>query len=144
MSNPGLIVRRSERFEISLPARVRVAMHHLDAVQFAKGITGPDRWIDIEVVDFAEGGVGFVSEVFFARGLSLEFEVLDPTGGEGDVMLHSTMKVQRVQMTDRRPAYLVGCAFTDIDDETSQSIDDVISRLLGDADAEPGLESYNA
>ncbi len=144
MSNPGLIVRRSERFEISLPARVRVAMHHLDAVQFVKGITGPDRWIEIEVVDFAEGGIGFVSEVFFARGLSLEFEILDPAGAQGDVMLHSSMKVQRVQMTDRRPAYLVGCAFADIDDETRQSIDDVISRLLGDEDAKPGWESYNA
>lgn len=127
MSNSGLIVRRSERFEISLPARIRVGMRDLDSVQFAKGIADPDRWIKVDVVDFAEGGVGFVSDVFCARGLSLDLEVPE----SGGVLLSCSVQIQRVQMTDRRPAYLIGCSFIELDDETRAIIDSIISKFLG-------------
>ena len=49
MADSGLIVRRSVRFEISLPGRVRVAPHHADALGFAKGVTGEDRWIEVDI-----------------------------------------------------------------------------------------------
>jgi len=130
MSNSGLIVRRTERFEISLPARVRVAMNHIEAVQFAKGVVDSDRWVNIDVVDFAEGGLGFVTEVFFARGLELEVEIPN-IGNPDDVLIRCEMQVKRVQMTDRRPAYLIGCAFVGIDDEKKASIDALIERVLG-------------
>lgn len=131
MSNSGLIVRRTERFEISLPARVRVAMHHIDSVQFAKGVTGPDRWMSVDVVDFSGGGVGFVADIFFPRALDLEMEI--PGLGESDdrVLLRCGLHIKRVQMTDRRPAYLIGCAFNDIDQETQGNIDSLIDKLTG-------------
>ena len=64
MTDSGLIVRRSVRFEISLPARMRVAAHHADALSFAKGVCDEDRWIDVNIIDFAAGGLGFIAEVF--------------------------------------------------------------------------------
>jgi len=131
MSNSGLIVRRSERFEISLPARVRVGMRDLDTVQLAKGVADPDRWINVDVVDFAEGGVGFVSDVFCARGLSLDLEVPSFDSEGDEALLSCSIQIQRVQMTDRRPAYLIGCSFIELDDETRSTIDSIISRFLG-------------
>ena len=134
MSNSGLIVRRSERFEISIPAKVRVAMAHIDQVQFIKGVGDDHRWINIDIVDFGEGGVGFVSEVFFARGLALEVQIPELGNPGGDIWVDCEMSVKRIQMTDRRPAYLVGCAFGDLSDENKESISMMIERLLGNID----------
>ncbi len=131
MSTSGLIVRRTERFEISLPAKVRVAMQHIESVQFTKGVTGDDRWFDVAVVDFAEGGVGFVSDIFFARALDLELMIPDASGGDVKPLLRCEMQVKRVQMTDRRPAYLVGCAFNHLQEDQRLEVDRLISKLLG-------------
>lgn len=135
MSTSGLIVRRTERFEISLPAKVRVAMNHIEMVQFAKGVAGDDRWIDVDVVDFSEGGVGFVSDIFFARSLDLELLIPENAESGSAEMLQCQMQVKRVQMTDRRPGYLIGCSFVSLDNEHRDSIETLISRLLGDSDA---------
>lgn len=140
MSNSGLVVRRTERFEISLPARVRVAMHHMDSVQFAKGVTDSDRWIDIEVTDFGLGGVGFVSDLILPRELDLELEIFDIGDQSDQVMMSCQMKVRRVQMIDRRPAYLLGCAFGTIDEETQSGIDLLITRLQGASETQSSGE----
>ena len=131
MSTSGLIVRRTERFEISLPAKVRVAMQHVESVQFAKGVTGEDRWFEVDVVDFAEGGVGFVSDIFFARALDLELLIPDMSGGSDSPLLSCEMQVKRVQMTDRRPGYLVGCAFNQMQDSQRDQVEQLITKLLG-------------
>ncbi len=134
MASHGLIVRRTERFEISLPSKVRVGMQHLDQVQFAKGVVDEHRWMVVELVDFAEGGIGFVSDTFFARGLHLEIAVPGFGAHAGETMLRCEMQVKRVQMTDRRPSYLVGCAFVNVEEDTQSAIDRLIDLLDGEAD----------
>ena len=144
MSNSGLIVRSSGRFEKSLPARVRVGMMHFESVQFAKGVADADRWIEVGVVDFAEGGVGFVSNIFFARGLSLEMRIDDLQGAEGESLLVCNLKIQRVQMADRRPTYLIGCSFSDVDKVTRSQINSMITRFLGEANTSSDEESNHS
>ena len=135
MSNSGLIVRRSERFEISIPARVRISAINAENVLFAKGVTDADRWVQVDIVDFAQGGVGFVSDLFFARGVNLDLEIRLNEDTNSDPMLQTHMMVKRVQMTDRRPAYLIGCSFVDSDEQTQESISELLFRLSGDANA---------
>jgi len=143
MSNSGLIVRRSERFEISIPGKVRVAMAHVDQVQFAKGVGDENRWISIDIVDFGEGGIGFISDVFFARGLSLEVEIPEIGNPDGAALIQCEMCVKRVQMTDRRPAYLVGCAFSELSEESKKTVEEMIDQLLGmnDRDESEGINN---
>ncbi len=136
MSRSGLLVRRTERFDISLPAQVRIAKQHVEMVLFAKGVAGDDRWIDVDVVDFSEGGVGFAVESFFPRSVDLELRILQGRDSASEVLLQCEMKVKRVQMTDRRPAYLVGCSFQGVDEQGQQSIQTLINRLLGDGSGE--------
>ena len=138
MSNSGLVVRRTERFEISLPGRVRVAMQHIDSVQFVKGVTDADRWIDVDVTDFGLGGVGFVTDVLLPRQLDLELEVFDIGDRSSQAMVSCIMQVRRVRMVDRRPMYLVGCAFGALDDQTQAAIDSLIDRLLGQLEQDGG------
>ena len=138
MASNGFVVRRTERFEISLPSQVRVGVGHVEMVQFAKGVGDEDRWVTVELVDFSEGGIGFVSETFFPRGLNLQVKI--PGFGEmaGEVILRCEMQIKRVQMTDRRPSYLVGGKFLNVDDETGYAIDAMIDRLGGAADGAAG------
>lgn len=138
MTDSGLIVRRSVRFEISLPARIRVAPYHAESMNFAKGVCGDDRWIDVDMIDFAAGGLGFITHVYLPRNVDLEIEIPDFQQANKAVILQGLMRVQRVQMTDRRPAYQIGCSFIDIDEGTNQQIDSFIDRLSGMSEDELG------
>lgn len=144
MSSSGLIVRRSERFEISLPGRVRVAAHHAEALNFAKGVAGPDRWINVDVIDFASGGLGFIADVFMPRNVDLEVEILNFQGQTDNAALNCTMRIKRVQMTDRRPAYQIGCSFINVDQDVQDQIDALIDRLRGLAEEEASGQGDNA
>lgn len=136
MADSGLIVRRSVRFEISLPARMRIAAHHADAISFAKGVCGENRWIDISVIDFAEGGLGFMTDVFLPRQVDLEIEI--PSGSGEEVYLNCQLRVQRVQMTDRRPGYKIGGAFINLVPETEAQIESMLDRMSHECDQQGG------
>lgn len=138
MANSGLIVRRSVRFEISLPARIRVAPHHVEALNFAKGVCGDDRWIDVSVIDFAAGGLGFITEIFLPRNVDLEVEVPGFANNCDSVLLRCILQVKRVQMTDRRPAYQIGCSFINVDDDTTTQIESMLERLSGMSEEDGG------
>lgn len=131
MTQSGLIIRRSVRHEIVLPAKVRVGSEHADTVRYAKGIADAEGWISVDLVDFATGGSGFISTVYLPRGLVLELQI-PGRAGEPALILNRT-RVVRVQMTDRRPAYLVGVAYIDPDERTMAGVDAMMARIEGDA-----------
>lgn len=133
MAQSGLIIRRSVRHEIVLPAKVRVAPDHADAVRFAKGVTDSDGWIAVDLVDFASGGAGFISGVYLPRGVVLELRIpaSDPAGAPP--LVSTRTRVVRVQMTDRRPAYLIGVAYLNPDDASIEQINAMLARLEGDS-----------
>lgn len=144
MGTSGLIIRRNERHEVSLPARVRVAFSHTELVKLSKGTANEKGWLDVHLIDFSENGLGIVTEVFFPRGCVLEAQIPVVRGAvlEGDLggseeseggvaMLNCEMRVMRVQMMDRRPAYLIGGSFVDPSNETKAKINELLDRLSG-------------
>ncbi len=132
MAASGLIIRRNERHEISLPAQVRVSFSHTELVKLSKGTAGEKGWVNVHLIDFSENGIGIVTEVFFPRGSVLEVRVPDLGDPEGaGELLRCEMRVMRVQMTDRRPAYLIGGAFVDPGNETRGQIEALLDRLDG-------------
>ncbi len=133
MAQSGLIIRRSVRHEIVLPAKVRVAPDHAEAVRFAKGVTDADGWINVDLVDFASGGAGFISGVYLPRGVILELRIPAPDATDGPPLVSTRTRVVRVQMTDRRPAYLVGVAYLNPDDDAITQINAMLARIEGDA-----------
>ncbi len=119
------------RHEIVLPAKVRVAPEHAETVRYARGIADSEGWISVDLVDFATGGSGFISTVYLPRGLVLEMQI-PGRDGEPPLVVART-RVVRVQMTDRRPAYLVGVAYVDPTDRTLADIDTMLARIEGEA-----------
>ncbi len=135
MAQSGLIIRRSVRHEIVLPARIRVALEQVESVRFAKGVTDSEGWIGVDLVDFASGGAGFISTVYLPRGAILELRIAAPglpDGADAPSLVSVRTRVVRVQMTDRRPAYLVGVAYLDPDEQAVAQINTMLSRIEGE------------
>lgn len=134
MANSGLIIRRNERYEVSIPIRARVSYAHAEAVKLHKGRTDEKGWIGVHLIDFSIAGVGIVSETFFPRGATLEIDIPSMVDGEQSLFT-GEVRVMRVQMTDRRPAYLIGCAFKSESEETREKVNAIMDILSGAEDA---------
>jgi c-di-GMP-binding flagellar brake protein YcgR len=130
MTASGLMVRRSERHDVALPAKVRVAPEHREAVVFAKGVCDEDGWLAVDLVDFSMGGFGFAATYFFPRGVKLEIKITSPAD-QDQVLLDCLIRVMRVQMTDRRPAYMCGAAFADMNGDVQDQIEKLLDILDG-------------
>ncbi|MBX3364754.1 MAG: hypothetical protein KF866_08325 [Phycisphaeraceae bacterium] len=126
---PGLSVRRSVRFELVLPVRMCIAPEHRGHVRWNTGLGGPEGWIDADLIDFSAGGIGVMSLVFVPRKTLVRFKVLGIDGGPGEPLLDAVARVQRVTMTDRRPAYLLGTSFERTNEVVTRQIAELIGRL---------------
>jgi len=138
-----LIVRRNQRYDLVLPARFVVDDMHLDHVRYSGG--GRDGWLDVDLMDFSAGGVGFMCDVFIPRKALLLVRIFPPGSNLSDQpideeqipLLEGTVRVQRVIMTDRRPGYLVGTSFTEPSQKLDKQIDEMLDLLNDDEDNYP-------
>ena len=126
----GLSVRRSARYEVALPGRVRIAAEHRSIVRFAPSSGARDGWIEVDLIDIGTGGVGLFSPIFLPRNADADLEILSHDESRS-VLLACRSRVQRVIMTDRRPAYLLGLAFVGHSPETVKKISDLLAALEG-------------
>ena len=125
----GLIVRRSARHDVAMRARVAVGQEHASIVRLSASSGAREGWIDTDVVDFGAGGVGFMTNVWLPRRCVLRVQILGADNPH-HILLDAPVRVMRVTMTDRRPAYLIGTAFTQpISPETRAQVDEILLRL---------------
>jgi len=123
-------VRRSSRHDVSLRAQVAIAGTHANLVRLAAPAGARHGWLDVDVVDVSAGGLGFLANVFLPRECRVRVQVfLDDSGTPAAEI---PLKVQRVNMTDRRPAYLIGASITDASDVEREKWKSVLTRIAGD------------
>jgi len=127
---PQVIVRNAARHDVCLRGTVALTPDLNPGVRFAAAAGGKEGWIDVDVVDLGAGGIGFISMVFFPRKAVLTIRVYGPQE-ENPLMLTASLRVQRVCMTDRRPAYLVGASYESMTDETRAQLDAMLHSLSG-------------
>lgn len=129
---PQMFVRNAVRHDVSLRGQVQIVPEHAEGgVRLSAGAGGKDGWVEADVVDMASGGLGLISMVFYPRKCKLRVRV-QSTQEDGELLLDTTIRVQRVCMTDRRPAYLVGGSFDAMTEEAKQQLDRLMQRLSGD------------
>lgn len=125
-----LIVRRSARYDIALRAKVAPTQIHSAAVRLASSVSPRGGIVDVDLLDFSGGGVGFLSMVFFPRKSCLRLVIQGFHEGEPD-LLDAVVRVQRIVMSDRRPAYIVGTSFESLSEAALAQVDLVLARLEG-------------
>lgn len=133
MESQPVIVRRSVRHDVVMRAAISVAPEHAGRVRLSQASGARDGWLDVDVVDFAAGGLGFISSVFLPRKCLLTMRIFGPEP-DSPALATLPLRVQRVAMTDRRPAYLIGTAFEKPNVEATEKIDELMS-LLGNESA---------
>jgi hypothetical protein len=130
MKNQQNMVRQSVRYDIVMRASMAVDPAHAQDLRFAAGAGHRDGWVDLDIIDFSANGVGMVSPVFVPRRTLLVVRAFS-FGPEPAMILEAPVRVQRVCMTDRRPAYLVGTSFVDPSPEVLNQINSVLQLLEG-------------
>jgi len=137
MSNQAeLRYRGHERFDVVLPARIRVAAPMRSSVRLSKAVGGPEGWIDADVHDMSRHGLGISCVLFLPRKALIEVEIFGLAGSASAPILRASARVQRVVMTDRRPAYLLGVTFESMPPEQMERLESFL-QTLGDESPKP-------
>jgi len=134
-THSGLIFRKNTRFDLSLPARIRISEAHAGIVRFTASAGAKQGWLPVDLVDFSAGGLGFLCSVFVPRRCVLQIDVEGRSGTSESSLFQGVCRVQRVVMTDRRPAYLVGASFERPSTEAEAEIARVLALFEGESDS---------
>ena len=126
-----LLVRRTTRHDVALKGRMWLAPEHAGTIKYSTVALGKDGGVDIDVVDFSAGGLGVLSKVFIPRRALLRIRVESPAANVPP-LLEALVRVNRVTMTDRRPAYLVGTAYEQLTEQQMSQVDHVLTLISGD------------
>jgi hypothetical protein len=122
----SLIVRKHSRLDVSLRCKVAIDEEHKSLVRFTSA--GHGGWIDADVVDLSAGGLAFIAGVFIPKRCRVNVRIL-PADEAIEPLLEISIRVQRVQMTDRRPAYLIGGSFDRASAEHIAQIEALIQQF---------------
>ena len=136
----ALSFRRSSRFDLYVPARVSIARAHAPIVKLSAQTGSRTDKIVADLVDYSTGGLGLVTGVFIPRRTLLAVELLERGAepGEAEAFAQVTVRVQRVIMTDRRPAYLLGTEFVTSSAAEATAMYALLDMLETTLQEEPG------
>lgn len=127
-SDQGMIVRRSDRHDVVLPAAIRVGDEHAELVRFGPRAGDRDGWVDADLIDLGLGGAGVVCPVFLPRAARVVLRVFTLGDETEQVLLELDARVMRVTMTDRRPAYMLGLSFDRLSPEQQTALERFIDQ----------------
>ena len=130
MTEQAMNIRQAQRFDVAFRGRFAVAPASSGAVRFAPSSGARDGWIDADFVDMSQGGCGFMSPLFVPRGCHVRLQVLSVDGSKA--LIDGLACIQRVIMTDRRPAYLVGASFRGQTPEFREQVNALLAGLAGE------------
>ncbi|MEM7623231.1 MAG: hypothetical protein AAF235_08500, partial [Planctomycetota bacterium] len=106
-----------------------------------KGAGRPLAWINGEMLDVSDRGAGLMTGLYLPRMTRVRLDLLQPVAADAKpvpLLAGLIGRVLRVEMTDRRPAYLLGLAIEQDEMTTeARASFDAFMRLL---DIESGAE----
>jgi len=115
-----------------MAARFCIAPVHAGLVRLSTGSGARDGWIDSGVVDLSSGGVGLITPVFVPRRCLITVRIRADDSPDGPALVEVGARVQRIVMTDRRPAYLLGTAFEGMNAESARALESLLARMETD------------
>src|SRR5262245_63241090 len=73
-----VMVRQAVRHDVYIRGTIAIAEEHASAVRFSANSGAKDGWLDVDVLDFSSGGIGFISTVFVPRKTLLYIRLFAP------------------------------------------------------------------
>lgn len=121
--------RQHERHELVLPIRLSPSEHAGQQVRFRTRASTNKYDFEGDLIDLSRGGVGFMCHHYLPKGTRVDLRVCGLDGDPTRAILVARGRVQRVRMTDSRPAYLIGAAFIDSDAVFEHDLGLLLNRL---------------
>jgi PilZ domain-containing protein len=129
-----LIVRKYQRHDLVLPVSISIAPEHQTVVRFSPTVCVRDGWVPATLTDFSPGGLGFMVDLYLPRRCLLRIRVTGLDESDDESVLDLKTRVQRIRMTDRRPAFLVGTSYEDLSDMQLTAVE-ALSKQLDSQDS---------
>lgn len=123
-----LAVRGYERYQCNLISLVRVESEHAKLIRVDKSAPGAGGPATVHIVDLSMGGVGLRSPLFFPLSTKLVLSI-HPPEALGIDAVEVGLRVQRVIMLDRTPAYYLGTAYDNLTPKQSELISGMLADL---------------
>ena len=123
-----LAVRGHERYQCNVPAVLAVHSEHAKLIRLDKSAPGAGGPASVHIVDLSMGGVGLRSPLFFPLSTRLVLH-LTPPSGDVSHAIPLSLRVQRVMMLDRSPAYYLGTAFEGLAPEHAAVVSELLDGL---------------
>ncbi len=99
-------------------------------VRVAPGVLNRFSRIEGTLMDISSGGAGLVVGEYVPRWAPVVLGVHRTSESEG-VLLAARGVIRRVRMLDRRPSYLIGVGFEDLDERTLADLESLLSEIDG-------------
>lgn len=128
MPSAAAIIRKVERFDVSIPAHLGPVAAHTGVVRLAPAAGAKEGLIECNCVDISLAGAGFFTTVFLPRLTRIRIKLFS-VGDSPQLLLTCEATVRRCIMTDRRPAYHLGCAFADLTEEQQRQLDIILAQV---------------
>jgi hypothetical protein len=126
----NLVVRQHERVRCSLPCKLTIAPEHAALVALTPASADATGALAATLVDLSRGGCAIRTRTFLPKMTRLLL-----TAQAGADTLTLTLRVMRVFMLDRSPAYELGTATVDLGPADAEQLARIINTLASTAPA---------
>jgi hypothetical protein len=125
---PPVIIRQSTRHDVVLRALVAFSQSQDGKACFSSQAGARDGWTDADLLDISGGGLGLITRLFIPRRALIRVRLFE-SEEMVQPMIEVQARVQRVVMTDRRPAYLLGASIEGLTSQELEGLDRFLRRL---------------
>lgn len=120
--------RSASRHDVALDATLTLRAPDNEQVRFSRSAVALDGSWHATVVDVSEGGLGAICELYVPTWARVHVHIPWPGQPERPLFDMDCM-ARRIQMIDRRPAYLIGLQFDDSSESAHQSLEEFMTLI---------------
>jgi len=117
--------RSASRHDVALDASLTLRAPDTERIRYSRTAISPDGSWPGTLVDVSGGGLGIICELYVPVWAHVHVHIGWPGRDEG-TLFEADCLSRRVQMIDRRPAYLLGLQY----DEMNEDQRDALERFM--------------
>lgn len=114
--------RSASRHDVALDAKLTLRAPDTERIRYSRSAISPDGSWPATVVDVSGGGLGLICELYVPVWARVLVQIGWP-GRPGEALFETACLSRRVQMIDRRPAYLVGLQYDELTETQRHSLE---------------------
>jgi hypothetical protein len=113
---------------VALDAKMTLRPPDTERIRFSRSAVAPDGSWHGTVVDVSDGGLGLICELYVPVWSHIHVHIGWPNDPDRTLFAADCL-ARRVQMIDRRPAYLVGLQYDELSDDQHAALEQFMTLI---------------